>query len=319
VSAARTIDLLLRAYPARWRERYGEELESLIVESSDGERVPWRVRLDVVRAGVRERMRAAGLSGDAAPPEQVRGGVLLVLCAWALFVVAGLGVQKFSEHWQAATPASGRGVPSAAFGALLAAAIVAGLLVLAGVGSAMPALARLLRHGGWPEIRRHVISAGLLTVVAVAATAALVIWAGDLSARQRDGHDAAYAIAFAGWALLAITCLAAWTAAGVVTARRLQLSSSLLRVEARIAVAAAVAMALMTAATVVWWGAMAHSAPWFLAGHAAGRTGSPLAAQMVTATALMVIASALAVAGAGRAIRALPAVSDQRRNGAARP
>lgn len=94
MSAARTTARLLRFYPRSWRDRYGEELAQVIVESS-GEHVPWQVCLDVVRAGCRERLRASGLSGDGAPHDQIRGGALLVLCAWALFVIAGFDDAEF--------------------------------------------------------------------------------------------------------------------------------------------------------------------------------------------------------------------------------
>jgi hypothetical protein len=304
VSASRTSRLLVRLYPAGWRERYGDELEALIVESSDGRRVPWRVRLDVMRAGARERLRAAKLNGDGTPGDQVRGGVLWVLCAWALFVVGLLGMEKFAEHWRETTPIGDRGVPSAASAVVVSAALVAGALVLMGVGFALPAVTAFLRAGGWAEIRRRLLSAGRLTGVAVAATAALVIWAGDLTPRQRDGHDVAYGIAFVVSALLVVACLAGWTAAAVATARRVRLSPRALRIEACIAIATTVAMAVMTGAGVVWWVAIAQAAPWFLAGRPAGQTGSALAAQMVVATVLMASASALAVAGSVRAIRA---------------
>lgn len=311
MSASRTSGLLLALYPPGWRERYGEELEALIVESSDGERVPWRVRLDVARAGARERRHEAGLSGDGAPSDQVRGGALVVLCAWALFVVGGVGVQKLSEHWQDVTPTASRGLPSDAFTGLVVAAACASVLVLVGIGCALPSLARFLRGGGWTTIRRRVAPAALLTGVAIAATVALVIWAGGLNPRQRDGHDVAYAIGFVTWALVAVACLLAWTVGAVATARRLALRTPTLKVEAWIAVAVTVAMGVMTVATMVWWVAISDAAPWFLAGRPVGESGSPLAPQLVVSAALMVLASLLGVAGSRRAVRALPVISSQ--------
>ena len=97
VSAAQTSSRLVRLYPKRWRERYGQEMEALIVESSGGHRVSWRMRVDVARGAGREQLRSAGLADSGAPGDQVRAGVLLVLCAWALFVVGGIAVQKFSS------------------------------------------------------------------------------------------------------------------------------------------------------------------------------------------------------------------------------
>ena len=294
MSAARTAARLLRLYPADWRERYGEELAELIAQTSgDGARVPPRTQIDVALAGARERLRATGMSGDGAPEAQVRGGVLLVLCAWALMVVAGCAVQRASEHWQSLTPAGSRGVPGAAFAVLVAAAVLAAAAVVAGLALALPALRAFLRDGGWPAIGRRVLIAAALTGLAIAATAGLVAWAHGLSVARRDGHDTAYAVAFVAWALLLATTLAAWTAAAVSTARRLALPASTLRVEVRLACAVATAMLVVTAATAVWWAAVADAAPRF------GAT-----AQLSGALAAMALATLLSGAGARRAVRA---------------
>ena len=311
MSASRTAGLLLRMYPPAWRARYGEELEALIVESSGGEWVPWRVRADVARAGARERLRAAGLAGDSAPGDRVRGGVLLTLCAWALFVIGGVGVQKFSEHWQDVTPAASRGLPSAAFAGLVIVAGVGSAFVLAAIGLALPSLATFLRGGGWPQVRRPVLAAAALTGVAGAATVALLLWARGLTARQRDGLDAAYGTAFVAWAGLMAVCLFAWTGAAVAAARRLELPAATLRAHAWIACAVTVAMGVMTAGTAIWWAALADAAPWFLAGRPVGSSASGLAPQLLCATGLMLVACLLGATGAQRALRALPSLSER--------
>ena len=303
MSPERTSGLLLRLYPAGWRARYGEELEALILEAS-GRRVPWRVRLDVAFAAGRERLLGAGLVGDRPPVERMRGGALLVLCAWALFVVAGVLVQKVSEHWQAATPAGSRGLPAGAFEALVAGAIVGSALVTAGVVVALPSLARLLRSGGWRPVRRHLVVAVGLSLGALPASVGVVVWAQGLSAGARNGGDVAYETAVVFWSLLLVACLAAWTVAGVALARRLDLSASLLRLEALLSVGVASSLVVMTAATAVWWAALARSAPWFFGGAAVGSPASPLAPALVVAAILMLVAVAAGAAGAGRALRA---------------
>ncbi|MGH3003301.1 MAG: hypothetical protein ACRDM1_11685, partial [Gaiellaceae bacterium] len=207
MSARQASRLLVHLYPASWRARYGEELAALIVESSGGGRVPWRMRADVALAAGRERLRSAGLSRGGAPAERARGGTLLVLCAWALVVVAGMIVQKFSEHWQAVTPAASRSLPSGAFDGLVVAAALGSLLVLAGIVATLPSLVTFLRAGGWPAIHRRVVTAALLTAVAVAATAGLISWSHGLTVAQRNGHDLGYEIGAGSWALLLVTCL----------------------------------------------------------------------------------------------------------------
>ena len=304
MSAERTSGLLLRLYPPEWRARYGKELEALIVEASDG-RVSMRVRADVARAAVRERVRALGLSGDAPRPAQARGGALLVLCAWALFVVAGTAVQKFSEHWQAVTPSDSRGLPTTAFSALVIAAAVGSTLVLVALVAVLPSVVQFLRTGGWQHVRRTTLVAVGLTIAALAGSAAVIVWAHSLSSAERNGDNGAYAAGVTCWAVLLIACVASWTTVAVAVGRRLELSSRMLRLDALLAAAVTVAMAVMTAATAVWWASLASSAPWFLAGQPSGTTGSAFAPTLTVATSLMLVATLVAALGAYRAVRAV--------------
>jgi len=312
MSVSRTSRLLVRLYPSAWRARYGEELEALIVESSGGPRVPWRMRLDVARGGTCERLRAAGLLGDGRPGDAVRAGALLTLCAWALFVIAGIAVQKFSEHWQNVTPASLQALPSTAFTTLIVAAVLGSVLVAAGIATAIPSMSASLRAGAWPAVRGRILTAALLTCGVVAATAGLAARAHGLTGHQRNGGDAAYAIAFDAWALLVIGCLVSWTAAAVAAARRLHLPAAALRVETWIASLVTAAMAAMTIATAVWWAALADAAPWFLAAKPVGTSASPFVPELLAPCALMLVATLLATTGSRRAIRAMPALTDAR-------
>src|SRR5204863_5952572 len=109
------------------------------------------------------------LAGGGTPAERMRGGTLLVLCAWGLFVIAGIGVQKFSEHWQAVTPSGSRALPTAAFDVLVAGAAIASALIVAGVAATLPSLTRFLRTGGWRRARSLNVAAGL-TLVAIPAS-----------------------------------------------------------------------------------------------------------------------------------------------------
>ncbi len=305
MSASRTASRLLRLYPRDWRARYGEELQALIVDMSSGRRVPWRVRADVAGAGGRERLRATGLGGgDGSSSDRARGGVSLVLWAWALFMVAGLLIQKASEHWQDVLSTRGHATATVAFDALGSLAVVGGLLVLAGIALTVPALLRFLRGGGLPRIRRIVLVAGALTLALALATGGVVLWAHGLSARDRNGHDIAYAIGVLAWALLGTATLAAWTTAATRTAACLDLRPELLRLEARLAVAVSTAMVAMTAATAVWWVAVARTSPAALVG-SMGPHGSAAAPQLILAAALMVVAATLGGAGASRAARAV--------------
>ncbi len=296
MNAKRTHRLLLRAYPPAWRARYGDELAALMADASGDGRASWRTWLDVALGGARERLRAAGVTGDAVPPAaRSRAGSLLVLCAWALFVVAGLTVQRVSEHWQGAAPAVDRTVPGAAFAALVVAAAIGSALVLAAAACALPALGAFLRAGRWREIRSRWIRAAWLSAAGAAATVALVAWAQRLSDAQRNGHDGAYALGFAAWGLLLVACLGAWTSAAAGTAQRLELPARALRHLARLATGVAATMGAMTIATALWWSALPASAP-------AASASAVLAGALVT----MVAATALGIAGARLALGTMP-------------
>jgi hypothetical protein len=283
----RTARLLVRLYPGPWRARYGDELAALIVEGSGG-RVPWRTWVDVVLAAARERLRGSG------PPERRRlGGALIVLCAWPAFVVAGVTVQKFSEHWQDVTPPGSHALPSAAFDVLVAAAAAGSALVLLGVAAALPAALRFARAGGLGQVRTRLLAPLVPTVAAVPLTVLLVVWAHRLTAAQRNGHDAGYGALAVSWALLLLIALAAWTAAAVSVARRLDLPAQTLRLDAVLAAGVAASMAVMTVAMAVWWGALAASP---------STAAAPLQPQLWVAAGLMLAATLVAGAGAARAL-----------------
>ena len=293
MTADRSAGRLLRFYPKGWRVRYGEELRALIVDMSDGGRVAWRMRADVATAGVRERLRGGGI-GDA------RGGGRLVLWAWALFVLAGAIVAKSSEHWQSELPAGGHAAATAAFTALVAIAIAASVLVLAGIALAVPSLVAFLRAGGWPRVRAPILAAGALTVALGAATVALAAWAHGLTPRARNGHDALYGAAFLTWVALAAASLLAWTRAATFTADQLSLSPTTLQLHARLARAVAFAMATMTAATIVWWAVVASS-PAALTGGPPSSHASAAVPSLIVAVIVMLLATGLGGVGARRA------------------
>jgi hypothetical protein len=292
---------LLRVYPAAWRARYGDELATLIEELESGARTSWRVRLDVVRSGLLERVRMRGLP----PSDRAREGSLLVLYAWMLFVLGGFGVQKASEHWQAVTPAGKQGLPAAAFDSLVVAAGIGAALVLAGVAVLLPRLTAAIRQGGWAEIRRPILRAGALTLLTLAATVGLALWARSLTPAARNGHSAAYAGVFGVWVLLLAVCLLAWAGAAAATARSLALTTGLLRFEARLAASVSATMAAMTIATAVWWGSVASAAPWFFDGQRVGSNGSAFVANMIVPAVVMLCATGLGLTGAIRAVKAL--------------
>lgn len=293
---SRSRRLILLTYPLAWRERYGRELMSVIEAESGSGQIPWRVRLDVISAGLSVRLRSSGLVADDVPPEsRVRAGLLLVLCAWAAIVVAGVGLQETSEHWQSVTPASERTVPAAAFGGVLAAAAVGSAAVLLGILLTTGPLVQFLRSGGWPRVRRPVIRAACLTLVTGAVLAAVVGWATQLPAGQRNGGNVLFEVAFLVLAGCVVSSIGAWTLAAVAVARCLDLTRATLHREAWLAVTVSLAMVAITAATTIWWITIADAAPGFLGGDV------PLTMLVLVVT--MLAATSAAVTGAARSLR----------------
>lgn len=290
-----TLGPLLRWYPAAWRERYGDELIALLEDMLDGKRPPITMRLSVAGAGVRERARSIGLVGDAASPsEQRRTSALVVLFAWTLFVLAGCAFAKLSEHAGSAASASASRSVGLAYQGVEILALLAGVAVVVGSVLCVQPFIAYLRAGGWPVIRRSVITAGAMTAVSAAGTIGLVIWAHRLPPATRQSGAWPYGPAFLTWGATVALAIMATSRAAAITARRLDLSDRLLGAEVLLSRVVLVAMVGMTVATIVWWRVMAAGAPQFL--------GSP--ARIATVTATMLIADLIGVVGAARGSRA---------------
>jgi hypothetical protein len=304
---------LLRVYPPAWRARYGDELRSLIAEArANGDRSTPAIVLDVLFAGVTERLRSVGLLPTGPDPEdRARAGVLRVLWAWVVFVLGGIGVAKASEHWGRSVPSGSRGVPQAAFDVLLLAAVVGSAAVL--LGGMLPARRMLyfLRAGGWSQVRRPILRALALTVLAGTGLVAVALSAHHLSNAQRNGADALYGGVVLAWAVLFAACLFAWVIAAVATARALRIAGPLLGAETVVASTVVLAMCVMAVSTAVWWSAVARSAPWYFAGTAPGTAGTVAPVNLLVPAAFMLAGVALGLSGALDALRSAPRTSTQ--------
>jgi hypothetical protein len=301
---------LLGWYPPGWRERYGEEFGALMEDTLGGGPPTPRFRLSIAWAGLRERGHEAGMiGGTSSAPDRTRAGSLLVLCAWAVFVVAGSSFAKLAEGFRGTVPDHARTLSTDAYRTVFVVGAVGAVLVVAGIAIALPAFLRFLRNGGWASIRGHVIRAVASTVVSLVAMVALVAVAHTLTPDQRNGgalyHPVVwyYLVQFIATVLVLAVMLALWTAAAVVTVRRLDLPRPVLSAESALAIAVTAAMVAMTAATTVWWGVMASSAPWFLQGRPAGSGGSPFNQEVVVTMTLMLVAIIVATYGVSRVAR----------------
>jgi hypothetical protein len=290
----------LRIYPRSWRERYGDELIELIHEArTNGDRSEFRLGLNVFKAGSVERLRSVGLLNTGVTSnEKVQSGVQQILWSWIIFVIGGIGVAKAAEYWTSAVPPTKRLLPTVAFNALIIGSIFGTCAVIFGLILSTRPLVIFLRSGGWKKIRRYVLSATALTIVATVALVLLSGWAHYLTQTQRNGSDTLYMVAILIWIFIFISGLVAWTIAAVVTARELDFKGRLLNIQALLSLFLVAAMFLMLIGTSIWWGALARTAPWFLAGTASGTRGTSIPVNLVVAISFMLAGTALGMAGA---------------------
>jgi hypothetical protein len=132
----------------------------------------------------------------------------------------------------------------------------------------------------------------------------VLIWSHNLDSAQRNGADTGYEIAAAAFGLAAAATLATWAAVAVRIAKLIELPASVLRIERRLAVAVSVCMAVMVIATALWWGALAHAAPWALHDDPTGTAAPLISAQLLIGGILMAGATAVAATGVVQAVRA---------------
>jgi MFS family permease len=295
---------MLRWYPSGWRARYGDEFAAMVEDDLGGQSPTLGYRWSIARSGLKERLRGAGLAGDSVPPpERVRGGAFTVLCAFAVFIVPGVGFAKISEHWDQSFTHGPRHLPAVSFNLLASLAGACGVAVVLGAVTVLPTFLRFLQDGGWSAIRRRVLWAAATTVATGAVTGGLAVWARHLTNHQRNAGFGGYQLLVVVFAILFAATVATWSAVAIAATRRLNLGSGQLKVAGALAIAVAVCMPVMTAAAAVWWGAMATTAPWFLAGTPAGSSPSPLATNLLVVLILMTIASMVGILGSLRVVR----------------
>jgi len=291
----RPADRLLLWYPSGWRDRYGDELRSLM---EDMEPLSPRSRFDIVIGGLRERVHQVRRSRP--PAERARTGLLLVLIAWALVLVAGPSLANLADGFTRALPPHTGSASVAAYAVVVAFGVVGGLAVLGGLAAAGPSLVRLLRAGGWAAIRRPVRRALVATVVGAAAFTGLVVVTHTSGPVQASTWSlATFCVVAALW----VAVVACWTAAAGAAWRRMDLSPQLLRAESVFALVAAGSIVVMAVAAAVWWAVMAQEAPWFLQLSPVHPGGSVVNSQALATEVLLVLGAVVGVGGAGRAWR----------------
>jgi hypothetical protein len=89
---------LIRLYPRAWRDRYEEEFVALLEESPTSVGDVFDVARGATDAWLRPQVVSGMSEGRLVVVARLRGSMLMVLWAWALLVVAGVGFQKMTEY-----------------------------------------------------------------------------------------------------------------------------------------------------------------------------------------------------------------------------
>jgi hypothetical protein len=297
---------LLRWYPPSWRSRYGEGFAALL-DDTYAQDISRRVRTSIARAGLIERARVTGLVGEAANSnDRLLSGSHLVLCGWALFIVAGAMFAKFTEQWGVAIHRTHRTLPSIGDSAVHWAGAVGMALVLAAGLFVFPALTRLLRVGGWSRIRRSLMKSVSVLAVALILTAAMALWAHLLNNGQRNGGSVVYEVAFLLYSLALVTVIGTVTSTVISITRQLVLSRRSLVILSTTALAVTLLMTIVIAGTLTWWASEAVYAPQFLR-HSIGSglflTSSSFPPTLLLLVLLMILGLVTALSGVKRVVR----------------
>jgi hypothetical protein len=264
---------LLCWYPRAWRERYGEELLVLIQDTLDEGRPTWRLRLGVIWGGLRERVHQAGRAVRAA--DKWRTGVN----RWSLFVT-GVVLASVPEAVRG-SPSQVRGWQAAAADGVLAAVALTGAVVLASGLTALPALIRFLRAGGWPKVRRRILKAAGATVVAGGVLAGVSAVSGSRSLAQLN-TSWVFVFGNAAAALAIAVTIGLWAGAAVATARHLTLAPGVRAAQLILGTVTTIMLTVMFASLILWWSAAQSSVLLLVIGLVNLALGSVLAPQMVS-------------------------------------
>jgi hypothetical protein len=233
---------LVRAYPAKWRGRYGDELAQLIEDLQEAGRKPIPMAADLLGGALAAWLheRRPDMS------ERAREGLIAVLWNWVAFAAVAawfghdLGVYPPALAQQPLVLAHSA-VPDA-YHVLIAAGVVGVLATaLAAVVFALDA--------GRQALRTHRRSTFVLMALPVLIGAA---WLGGLQLLPPDNHTAGKLLLAVGWLLLGVAGIAAATQAVVSVIKRSEFSDRTWRAGGAAAAAVVAAMAVATGATITW-------------------------------------------------------------------
>jgi hypothetical protein len=233
---------MVLAYPPGWRERYGEELESLIRDLRAGGRQPLAMAADLLRGAVAawltERRRYMS--------ERSRGALLTVLWSWVAFaaIAAWFGRDLGAYPSAGAYQRLSHAVPAvpAAYHVLEAAGIV---------GVAVTGIAAIAFAIGAARDARQNHRPATYALMAVPPVTA-VVWLGGLRLVFSQLTGTALVVAGVLWLLAGLAGIAAATLAVSKIIRTCTFPAMTWRIGTAAAAAVTATMAVATGATLAW-------------------------------------------------------------------
>jgi hypothetical protein len=271
----------VRWYPRRWRVRYGEEFEQLLIDDMAERPRSLHRTADVVRSGLTARLRAGGLAGDdLVGARQIRSSLAWLGAACAAFLAFGVAEwAQITVGWQWSAPSDRATTAAMVLMSAAALAFVAlGLLATVPLGWAG---VRAVRGGGVGRIAGPLLFTGCVAALLVWGSlhfghhwpgtgghawpqrglvpggVARFCWAATLWVSAYWAHPRSlltFPVAELAWMVVSPIALAATLAGGVRAASALSawLTPAALRCETLLAAAATVVMAVFLAGAGGW-------------------------------------------------------------------
>jgi hypothetical protein len=237
---------VLRFYPPRWRERYGEEFASLLIDMAAAS--PWAARAGLIADAASGALDARlNPPGVRTMPDRIRGSIAVVACTVVAFAVARVGFGKMIDDPVFRAAAHEHAAIAASFDILRAASILAGVAVLVG---ALPLAWSVIRQAVAAR-RADLIRLLVIPPAAVTGWLAIALIIARVF-RHPQVHSAANIATVAAITLLGAAVAAACAWAAVAILRRADIAPRLLRPQVVPMAVLSTCMAVVTGADISW-------------------------------------------------------------------
>lgn len=270
------VDVALRAYPRRWRTRYGDELVALLEDSYGTNGPTYLETAALAIRGFGERVRYCHpIRWGDDPRDIVRTSVMVSVAGWVVVVIAGLIFWKATEHWQGYAYGATKVVANVGYTIVEVSGIVSGLVIAILICIALPEAFRAAVGRKAPRAVKATLLAGTVAAVTAGAVAALTPWAHRLTAQQRNGGSALYGAMWLVVAVFVVLMLVACFRAAAAWTRETCWSDRTLRAASWASVALSTTLVLTVAGIGVWWAAVASGAVGYFHAGVFGSESSP--------------------------------------------